>query len=58
DVEPLSAIRPRTNSPPVRFPVSSLALSLTRLAGGFTTPPRAVSSPLRTSPLMSRYPFT
>ncbi|CAI7759203.1 unnamed protein product [Closterium sp. NIES-54] len=55
---PLSAIRPRTNSPPVRFPVSSLALSLTRLAGGFTTPPRAVSSPLRMSPLTIRYPFT
>ncbi|CAI7864803.1 unnamed protein product [Closterium sp. NIES-53] len=29
----------------------SLALSPTRLVGGFTTPPRAVSSPLRTSPL-------
>ncbi|CAI7801164.1 unnamed protein product [Closterium sp. NIES-54] len=30
-------------------PASSLDFSLTRLAGSFTTPPRAVSSPLRTS---------
>ncbi|CAI7929349.1 unnamed protein product [Closterium sp. NIES-54] len=48
---PLSAIRPRTSSPPVLSLVSSLALSLTRLAGSFTTLPRAVSSPLRTSRL-------
>ncbi|CAI7794850.1 unnamed protein product [Closterium sp. NIES-54] len=40
------------------IPASSLALSLTRLAGSFTTPPRAVSSPLRTSRLTSRFPFT
>ncbi|CAI7907512.1 unnamed protein product, partial [Closterium sp. NIES-54] len=45
----LSAIRPRTSSPPEPFPASTLALSLTRLAGSFTTLPRAVSSPLRTS---------
>ncbi|CAI5460803.1 unnamed protein product [Closterium sp. Yama58-4] len=55
---PLSAIRLRTSSPPARFPVSSLALSLTRLAGSFTTPPRAGSSPLRMSPLTSRSLFT
>ncbi|CAI7884286.1 unnamed protein product [Closterium sp. NIES-53] len=37
--------------------VLSLALSPTRLAGSFTTPPRAVSSPLRTShPLPSPVP--
>ncbi|CAI7749411.1 unnamed protein product [Closterium sp. NIES-54] len=39
------------------FP-SSLALSLTRLAGSFTTPPRAVSSLLRTSRSTSRFPST
>ncbi|CAI7930855.1 unnamed protein product [Closterium sp. NIES-54] len=55
---PLFAIRPWTSSPPTLFPVSSLALPLTRLAGSFTTPPCAVSSPLRTSRLMSRFPFT
>ncbi|CAI7739643.1 unnamed protein product [Closterium sp. NIES-54] len=48
---PLFAIRPRTSSPPVLSPASSLALSLTRLAGSFTTPPRDVYSPLRTSRL-------
>ncbi|CAI7741262.1 unnamed protein product [Closterium sp. NIES-54] len=31
---------------------------MTRLAGSFTTPPRAVSSPLRTSRLTRRFPFT
>ncbi|CAI7841007.1 unnamed protein product [Closterium sp. NIES-53] len=46
---PLFAIRPRTSSPPILFPASSLAFPLTRLAGSFTTPPRAVSSPLKTS---------
>ncbi|CAI7799366.1 unnamed protein product [Closterium sp. NIES-53] len=46
---PLFAIRLRTSSPPVLFLASSLALSLTRLAGSFTTPPRDVSSHLRTS---------
>ncbi|CAI7850923.1 unnamed protein product [Closterium sp. NIES-54] len=54
----LFAIRPRTSSPPVRSPASSLAFSLTRLAGSFTTPPRAVSSPIRTSRLTSQFPFT
>ncbi|CAI7924444.1 unnamed protein product [Closterium sp. NIES-54] len=55
---PLSAILPRTISPPTLFPASSLAFPLTRLAGSFTTPPRAVSSPLRTSRLTSQFPFT
>ncbi|CAI7767083.1 unnamed protein product [Closterium sp. NIES-53] len=31
---------------------------MTRMADSFTTPPRAVSSPLRTSLLTSRFPFT
>ncbi|CAI7926763.1 unnamed protein product [Closterium sp. NIES-53] len=35
--------------PPVLSPASFLALFLTRLAGSFTTPPRAVSSRLRMS---------
>ncbi|CAI7730129.1 unnamed protein product [Closterium sp. NIES-54] len=47
-----------TRSPPAPFPASSLVLSLTRLASSFTTPPRAVSSPLRTSHSMSRFPST
>ncbi|CAI7879996.1 unnamed protein product [Closterium sp. NIES-53] len=38
------------------FPVSSLALSLTRLAGSFTNPPRAVSSRLRTSHSTCQFP--
>ncbi|CAI7879494.1 unnamed protein product, partial [Closterium sp. NIES-54] len=55
---PLSAILPLTSSPPALFPASSLAFPLTRLGGSFTTPPRAMSCPLRTSCLMSRFPFT
>ncbi|CAI7847409.1 unnamed protein product [Closterium sp. NIES-54] len=51
---PLFAIRPRTSSPLMLSPASSLALSLTRLAGSFTTPPRTVSSRLRTSRSTSR----
>ncbi|CAI7855398.1 unnamed protein product [Closterium sp. NIES-54] len=43
---PLFAIRPRTSSSPMLSPASSLDLSLTCLAGSFTTPPRAVSSRL------------
>ncbi|CAI7881127.1 unnamed protein product [Closterium sp. NIES-54] len=54
----LSSIRPRTSSPPAPFPTSSLALSLAHLVGTFTTLPRAVSSPLRTSHFTSRFPFT
>ncbi|CAI7774592.1 unnamed protein product [Closterium sp. NIES-53] len=54
---PLFAILPRTSSPPVLFLVSFLSFPLTRLAGSFTTPPRAASSPLRTSRLTSRFPF-
>ncbi|CAI7900037.1 unnamed protein product [Closterium sp. NIES-53] len=46
---PLSAILTRTSFPPAPFPASSLAFPLTRLAGSFTNPPRAVSCPLRTS---------
>ncbi|CAI7798761.1 unnamed protein product, partial [Closterium sp. NIES-53] len=46
---PLSAILQRTSSPPTLFPASSLAFLLTRMAGSFTTPPCAVSSPLKTS---------
>ncbi|CAI7828814.1 unnamed protein product [Closterium sp. NIES-54] len=58
DLVPLFAIRPQTSSPPVLSPASSMALSLTCLAGSFTTPPHAVSSLLRTSRLTSRFPFT
>ncbi|CAI7885466.1 unnamed protein product [Closterium sp. NIES-54] len=53
---PLSAIRPRTSSPPAPFPATSLALSLTRLAGIFTTLPRAVSSPLGRPPPVDLLP--
>ncbi|CAI7898116.1 unnamed protein product [Closterium sp. NIES-53] len=45
----LSAILPRTSFPLALFPASSLASPLTRLAGSFTTPPHAMSYPLRTS---------
>ncbi|CAI7849590.1 unnamed protein product [Closterium sp. NIES-53] len=38
---------------PVLFPASSLASLLTRLGGSFTTPPRTVFCPPRTSPLTS-----
>ncbi|CAI7909018.1 unnamed protein product, partial [Closterium sp. NIES-54] len=41
----------RTSCPPVLFPVSSLASLLTRRGGSFTTLPRAVFCPSRTSPL-------
>ncbi|CAI7833792.1 unnamed protein product, partial [Closterium sp. NIES-54] len=50
-----SAANLRTSCPPVLFPASSLASPLTRLVGSFTTPPRAVFCPLRTSCLTSRY---
>ncbi|CAI7804967.1 unnamed protein product [Closterium sp. NIES-54] len=43
-----------TSCPPVLFPASSLASLPTRLGGSFTTPPRAVFCPPRTSPLTSR----
>ncbi|CAI7768442.1 unnamed protein product, partial [Closterium sp. NIES-54] len=52
------AIHLRTSSTPALFSASSLAFPLTRLACSSTTPPRAVSSPLRTSSLTSRFPFT
>ncbi|CAI7857484.1 unnamed protein product [Closterium sp. NIES-53] len=44
----------RTSSPPVSFPVSSLASFLTHPGGSTTTPPRDVLCPLRTSRLTSR----
>ncbi|CAI7782397.1 unnamed protein product [Closterium sp. NIES-53] len=49
---------PRTSFPPALFPASSLALPLTRLASIFTTPPRAVSSPLMMSLLTNPLPGT
>ncbi|CAI7735880.1 unnamed protein product [Closterium sp. NIES-54] len=39
---------------PVLFPASSLTSLLTLMGGSFTTPPRAVFCPPRTSPLTSR----
>ncbi|CAI7881121.1 unnamed protein product [Closterium sp. NIES-54] len=53
---PLFAICLRTSSPPAPFPGSSLALSLTHLAGSVTTPPRAMSSCLKTSRSTSASP--
>ncbi|CAI7866605.1 unnamed protein product [Closterium sp. NIES-53] len=52
---PLFRISPQTSSPPVLSCASSLDFPLTCLAGSFNTPPRAVSSPLRTSRLTSRF---
>ncbi|CAI7914435.1 unnamed protein product [Closterium sp. NIES-53] len=49
DLKILSAILPQTSSPPMQFPVSSLASPLTHLGGSFTTLPRVVFCPLRTS---------
>ncbi|CAI7871859.1 unnamed protein product [Closterium sp. NIES-53] len=46
----LSAILPLTSCPPVPFSASSLASPLTHLGGSFTTPPRVVFCPHRTSP--------
>ncbi|CAI7752144.1 unnamed protein product [Closterium sp. NIES-53] len=54
DLGRLSATCLRTSCPPVLFPASSLASPLTRLVGSFTTPPRTVFCPPRTSPLTSR----
>ncbi|CAI7904713.1 unnamed protein product [Closterium sp. NIES-54] len=54
---PLFEILLQTSSPPAPFPTSSLAFPLTRMAGSFTTPPRVVYSPLRTSRLTSRFPL-
>ncbi|CAI7916904.1 unnamed protein product [Closterium sp. NIES-53] len=55
---PLFAIRPRTSSPPALFPASSLAFPLTPLTSSFTTPPRVVSFPLKTShPLPGNVPI-
>ncbi|CAI7933811.1 unnamed protein product [Closterium sp. NIES-54] len=46
---------PRTSCPPVPFLASSLASPLTHLGGSFTTPPRVVFCPLRTSRFTSQY---
>ncbi|CAI7831098.1 unnamed protein product, partial [Closterium sp. NIES-53] len=46
------------NLSPRAIPASSLAFSLTLVASSFTTPPRAVSSRLRTSCSTSRFPST
>ncbi|CAI7922208.1 unnamed protein product [Closterium sp. NIES-54] len=54
DLGRLSVTCLRTSFPPVLFPASSLASLLTRLGGSFTTPPRVVFCPPRTSPLTSR----
>ncbi|CAI7898934.1 unnamed protein product, partial [Closterium sp. NIES-54] len=54
DLGRLSATCLRTSSPPVLLPASFLASPLTRLVGSFTTPPRAVFCPPRTSPSTSR----
>ncbi|CAI7870293.1 unnamed protein product, partial [Closterium sp. NIES-54] len=53
DLGRLSATCLRTSCPPVLLPASFLASPLTRLVGSFTTPPRAVFCPPRTSPLTS-----
>ncbi|CAI7920454.1 unnamed protein product [Closterium sp. NIES-54] len=52
----LSAILPLTSCPPVPFSASSLASPLTHLGGSFTTPPRVVFCPHRTSRLTSAPP--
>ncbi|CAI7796524.1 unnamed protein product, partial [Closterium sp. NIES-53] len=49
DLELLSVILHRTSCPPVPLSVSSLASPLTHPGGSFTTPPRVVFCPLRTS---------
>ncbi|CAI7896012.1 unnamed protein product [Closterium sp. NIES-53] len=54
DLGRLSVTCLRTSCPPVLFPASSLASLLTRLGGSFTTPPRVVFFPPRTTPLTSR----
>ncbi|CAI7788925.1 unnamed protein product, partial [Closterium sp. NIES-54] len=54
DLGRLSATCLRTSCPPVLSLASSLASLLTRPGGSFTTPPRVVFCPPRTSPLTSR----
>ncbi|CAI7904093.1 unnamed protein product [Closterium sp. NIES-54] len=54
DLGRLSVTCLRTSCPPELFPASSLASLLTRLGGNFTTPPRVVFCPPRTSPSTSR----
>ncbi|CAI7760500.1 unnamed protein product [Closterium sp. NIES-54] len=53
-VRDTSADKLSTCAIPYVFP----CFPLTRMASSFTTPPRAVSSPLRASHLMSWFPFT
>ncbi|CAI7893923.1 unnamed protein product, partial [Closterium sp. NIES-54] len=53
DLGRLSVTCLRTSCPPELFPASSLASLLTRLGGSFTTPPRIVFCPPRTSPSTS-----
>ncbi|CAI7773748.1 unnamed protein product, partial [Closterium sp. NIES-54] len=48
----------RTSCPPMVFLASSSAFPLTRLLGSFTTPPRALFCPPRTSRLTSRFRTT
>ncbi|CAI7892603.1 unnamed protein product [Closterium sp. NIES-54] len=55
NLQPPFVCVPRTSCPLVPFPASSLASPLTNLGGSFTTPPRVVFCPLRTSRLTSRY---
>ncbi|CAI7932775.1 unnamed protein product [Closterium sp. NIES-54] len=55
DLELLSAMIPQTSCPPVPFHASFLASPLTHLGGNFTTPPRVVFCPLKTSRLTIRY---
>ncbi|CAI7832621.1 unnamed protein product, partial [Closterium sp. NIES-54] len=54
----IHAAAPHSLWPFALFLASSLVFPLTRRASSFTNPPRAVSSPLRTSRLTSRFPFT
>ncbi|CAI7790141.1 unnamed protein product [Closterium sp. NIES-54] len=51
DLEPSFDTCLRTSCPPVLFLASSLAFPLTHLVGSFTTPPRVVFCPPRTSRL-------
>ncbi|CAI7859751.1 unnamed protein product [Closterium sp. NIES-53] len=55
DLELSSETCLRTSCPPVLFLAPSSAFPLTRLVGGFTTPPRVVFCPPRTSRLTSRF---
>ncbi|CAI7856311.1 unnamed protein product [Closterium sp. NIES-53] len=58
DLEPSFETCLQTSCPPVLFLASSSAFPLTRLVGSFTTPPRIVFCPPRTSRLTSRFRTT